>query len=95
MAFRHIGVSIGDQCLDHRHHLGDVIGGARRDGGGQAIQRRHVLIIDAGSLFGQFADRDAALGGAGVYFLLTPGDPAAAQARVVLAPGFGGVAGVF
>jgi len=36
-----------------------------------------------------------ALGGVGVYFLLTPADSAAAQARVVLAPGFGGIAGVF
>ena len=36
-----------------------------------------------------------ALGGVGVYFLLTPADSAAAQARVVLAPGFGGIAGAF
>jgi len=36
-----------------------------------------------------------ALGGAGVYFLLTPTDPAAAQASVVLAPGYGGIAGQF
>jgi hypothetical protein len=36
-----------------------------------------------------------ALGGVGVYFLLTPADSGAAQARVVLAPGFGGVAGSF
>ena len=36
-----------------------------------------------------------ALGGAGVYFLLTPTDSAAAQASVVLAPGYGGIAGQF
>jgi len=36
------------------------------------------------------------LGGAGIYFLLTPTtDSAAAQARVLLAPGFGGIAGRF
>jgi hypothetical protein len=36
-----------------------------------------------------------ALGGAGLYFLLTPTDSTATQARVVLAPGFGGIAGRF
>jgi len=36
-----------------------------------------------------------ALGGAGLYFLLTPADSAATQAGVVLAPGFGGIAGRF
>jgi hypothetical protein len=36
-----------------------------------------------------------ALGGAGVYFLLTPAEAGAAQASVVLAPGFGGIAGRF
>ncbi|HEY3818461.1 MAG TPA: PEGA domain-containing protein [Polyangiaceae bacterium] len=36
-----------------------------------------------------------ALGGAGIYFLLTPTDSAATQAGVVLAPGFGGLAGRF
>ena len=35
------------------------------------------------------------LGGAGLYFLLTPSDSAAPQAGVVLAPGFGGIAGRF
>jgi hypothetical protein len=36
-----------------------------------------------------------ALAGAGLYFLLTPADSAPAQARVVLGPGFGGIAGEF
>ncbi len=36
-----------------------------------------------------------ALGGGGVYLLLTSAEPAAAQAGLVLGPGFGGLAGTF
>jgi hypothetical protein len=36
-----------------------------------------------------------ALGGAGLYFLLTPGDAGAGQASLVVGPGFGGLAGRF
>ena len=76
MAFRRIGMAGGDQLFDHGDHLGDMLGGARRHGRRQIAQRRHIFVIDARGLFGQFADGDAALGGARVDLVVHVGDVA-------------------
>ena len=44
--------------------------------GGKAAQRRHILVIDARGFFRQFADGDAALGGARVDLVVHVGDVA-------------------
>ena len=76
MAVGRIGVAVGDQLFDDRDHLGDMFGGARLHVGRQAAQRRDVLLKDAIGLFGQLADGDAALGGAGVDLVVHVGDVA-------------------
>ncbi len=43
MALGFIGVAGGDQPLDHRDHLGDVLGGARLDVGRQRPEGGHVV----------------------------------------------------
>ena len=76
MAVRRIGVAIGDQLLDYRDHLGDVLSGARLHVGRQAAQRGDVLLKDAVCLFRQLANGDATLGGAGVDLVVHVGDVA-------------------
>jgi hypothetical protein len=76
MAIRRIGVAAGDQALDDRDHFGDMFGRPRLDIGGQAAQRRHILLEDSVGLFGEFADGNPALGGAGVDLVVDVGDVA-------------------
>ena len=71
-----IGVAGRDQPLDQRLHLLDVLGGARLDGRRQAAQRRDVLLEVLVGLFGQVADRDAALRRARVDLVVDVGDVA-------------------
>ncbi len=52
MAFRLIGMAIGDQRFDQRDHLGDMAGGARLDVRRQAAERGNVLMILFGRGFG-------------------------------------------
>ena len=71
-----IGVAGRDQPLDQRLHLLDVLGRARLDGRRQAAERRDVLLEVLVGLFGQVADRDAALGRARVDLVVDVGDVA-------------------
>ena len=64
MALGRIGVFVFDQPLDHGDHRADMVGGARRDSGLEATQRRHVVSILGRCAGGQIGDRFLALGGA-------------------------------
>ena len=71
-----VGVAVRNQPLDQRLHLLDVLGRARLDVGRQTAQRRDVLLEILVGLFGQLADRDAALRGARVDLVVDVGDVA-------------------
>ena len=55
MVLGDIGMARGDQPLDHRPHLADMLGGPRLDGRRQATKRGNVLVK---LLFG-FVSNDA------------------------------------
>ena len=57
MIFGDIGVTGGDQPLDQRLHLGDVLGRARLDRRPQAAERIDVLVELLLGLLGDDADR--------------------------------------
>ena len=76
MAVCGIGVTARDQLLDHGDHLADMFGGARADAGRQAAQRRDVFIVDAGRVFRQVADGDAAFRRPRVDLVIHVGDVA-------------------
>ena len=71
-----IGVARRDQPLDQRLHLLDVLGRARLDRRRQAAERRNIVLEILVGLFGQVADRDAALGRARVDLVVDVGDVA-------------------
>ena len=52
-----VGVAGGDQLLDQRAHLGDMLGRARLDGRRQAAERGHVLVELLVGFFRDLADR--------------------------------------
>ncbi len=52
----HIGVAPIDQCPDHLDHLGDVVGGARLDGGFQAAERLGIGMELVGRRLRHLAD---------------------------------------
>jgi len=62
VAFRGIGMAVGDQALDHRDDLRDVLGCLRLDVGRELAidtQRGHVLAVGGGVLVGDRGDRGA------------------------------------
>ena len=66
----------GDQKPDDLDHPGNMLGGARLVRRHKAAQSRHILVEDLGRAVRQLADRDAALGGAGVDLVIDIGDVA-------------------
>ena len=76
MALGGIGVPAGDQPLDHRDHLRDVVGRARLDIGRQGAERRHVLVKARRGARGQRVDRLAVLARGGDDLVLDIGDVA-------------------
>ena len=76
MALCRIGVARGDQPLDHRDHLRDVLGRPRLDVWRQIAERRHVLVEDRRGAAGQRLDRLAVLAGGGDNLVLDIGDVA-------------------
>ena len=77
-----IGVAGFNQALDHRAHLGDMLGGARLDRRRQAAERGHVLVELLVGFFRDLADRlvegqvGIFLGGARVDLVVDVGDVA-------------------
>ena len=84
VAFGDIGVAAGDQALDHRDHLRDMLGRPRLDIGRQAAQCGHVVVKRGDGAFGQRGDRLAILAG-GVDDLVVDIGDVADIADVVLA----------
>ena len=76
MVFGDIGVAGFHEAVDQRDHLGDMFGRARLDARRQAAQRRNIFLEIIVGRLGQFADRDAALGGARVDLVVDVGDVA-------------------
>ena len=76
MALGGIGAAPVDQRLDHRDHLGDVLGGTRLLAGQERAERAHVLVVPGNRLVGDLADVTAGLGGACVDLVVDVGDVA-------------------
>ncbi len=63
MPLGRVGVTLGDQALDHRDHLRHMRGAARLDIGRQRAERGHVLVVLRGRATGQLLDRLAIVAG--------------------------------
>ena len=77
-----IGRALGHQIGDHRQHLGDMVGGAGREGRRQGAQGRRVLRIDLCVAVGDGLDRRALGGGLGVDLVIHVGDVARIDHRL-------------
>ena len=74
MAFRIIGVTLGDQILDHRHHLRDVLSRPRHMVGFQCTELAHIVQEPLSGFRCDIADRAPAFGGAGVDLVVNVGE---------------------
>jgi hypothetical protein len=76
MLLGHIGVAVGDETLDQRLHLRDMLGRTRLDRRRQHAERRDVRVELLQRAFGDLADRHAALRRAGIDLVVHVGDVA-------------------